>query len=112
MSHNGKSAAAKDSSGGQARYSGDYPIQNPTEDKFNRWPFAKRIADTLRDREDPSCIVLGIYGAWGEGKTSVLNIIEAELEKSEKVVVVRFNPWYFSSEAVLIKGLSFPEDER
>lgn len=89
----------------EVRYSGDHPIQNPAEDKFNRWPFAKRIADTLRDRIDPSCIVLGIYGAWGEGKTSVLNLIEEELKKSDKVAVVRFNPWYFRSEAVLIKGL-------
>lgn len=105
MSDRGKAAAAKDNPEGQARYSGDHPIQNPSEDRFNRWPFAKRIADTLRDREDPACIVLGIYGAWGEGKTSVLNLIGAELKKSEKVAVVPFNPWYFSSEAVLIKGL-------
>ncbi len=87
------------------RYSGDHPIHIPAEDRFNRWPFAKRIADTLRDRKDPSCIVVGIYGAWGEGKTSVLNLIESELKSEAKVAVVRFNPWYFRSEAVLIKGL-------
>jgi hypothetical protein len=87
------------------RYSSDHPIHNPAEDRFDRWPFAKRIADTLRDRKDPSCLVLGIYGAWGDGKTSVLNLIELELKDCEWVAVVPFNPWYFRSEAILIKGL-------
>jgi predicted KAP-like P-loop ATPase len=89
----------------EPRYSSDHPIHNPAEDRFNRWPFAKRIADTLRDRKDLSCLVLGIYGAWGEGKTSVLNLIELELKDCEPLAVVRFNPWYFRSEAVLITGL-------
>lgn len=87
------------------RYSSDHPIHDPVEDRFNRWPFAKRIADTLRDRKDPSSLVIGIYGAWGEGKTSVLNLIELELKDCDWVAVVRFNPWYFRSEAVLITGL-------
>ena len=49
----------------------DRPIANKQEDKFQRYDFAKRIANTIIERENEDCIVIGIYGAWGEGKTSV-----------------------------------------
>ncbi|RYL93414.1 NTPase [Sporolactobacillus sp. THM7-4] len=79
-------------------YSSDAPICDPTLDQFNRFPFAQRVANVISKRNDPSSIVIGIYGAWGEGKTSVLNFIESELGKEEQVVCLRFNPWRFGDE--------------
>ena len=83
-------------------YAADAPVKNQAEDRFRRWPFAKRIAETVVARPDPSSIVVGIYGAWGEGKTSVLNFIESELLSHESVVCVRFNPWRFKDETTLL----------
>ena len=83
-------------------YASDAPIKLQSEDRFRRYPFAKRIAETIVARPDPSSIVVGIYGAWGEGKTSVLNFIESDLLDIETVVCVRFNPWRFKDEATLL----------
>ena len=85
-------------------YVADAPISNPAEDRFSRWPFAKRIADTIASRTDPSSFVIAIYGAWGDGKTTVLNFVDRELSTLEDVVVVRFNPWRFPDEATLLKS--------
>ncbi|MGX9933484.1 KAP family P-loop NTPase fold protein [Virgibacillus salarius] len=79
-------------------YSSDAPIYDPKYDHFNRFPFSQRVADVISKRNDPSSIVIGIYGAWGDGKTSVLNFIEGELEKENHVVCLRFNPWRFGDE--------------
>jgi KAP family P-loop domain len=90
---------------GAGDYRTDQPLTDHRQDRFSRWPFARRIAETVARRDDPSCLILGLYGAWGEGKTSVLNFIKLELEARADVVVVPFNPWLVSSDEALIKSL-------
>lgn len=85
-------------------YISDDPVRDPASDRFNRWSFSKRVTQTIACRRDPSCIVVGIYGAWGEGKTTVLNFIEKELAEHENVIAVRFNPWRFGDETQLIRS--------
>lgn len=79
-------------------YSADAPVALKVEDKFNRFPFAKQVANVISKRGDSSSIVISINGAWGEGKTSVLNFIEGELLEEPEVVCIRFNPWRFGEE--------------
>lgn len=83
-------------------YSSDAPIVDASQDVFNRFPFAQRIAKVISNRQDASSIVIGIYGAWGEGKTSVFNFIENELDQEEHVVCIRFNPWRFADENTML----------
>ncbi len=83
-------------------YASDAPIKSQSEDRFRRYPFAKRIAETIVARPDPGSLVVGIYGAWGEGKTSVLNFINSYMRDKESVVCVSFNPWRFKDEATLL----------
>lgn len=85
-------------------YSSDQPISSKNEDRFNRWAFAERVADTLAGRSDAASIVIGLYGPWGDGKTSTLRLMEVALQNYVHVVVVRFNPWHFQSEEYLLKG--------
>jgi hypothetical protein len=85
-------------------YSADAPLTDPAHDIFSRWPFSARIARVISQRTDTSSIVIAIYGAWGEGKTTVLNFIERELGNHTQVVVLRFNPWRFGSEDELLRG--------
>ncbi|WP_044000453.1 KAP family P-loop NTPase fold protein [Hymenobacter swuensis] len=81
----------------------DRPLSNLGHDDFQRAPFAQRIADTLVSRINPDSIVLGLYGAWGEGKSTVLNFIRHELGcANDKVVVLNFNPWRFTDETQLL----------
>lgn len=82
----------------------DAPITEPTLDRFKRWSFAQRVAQTMASRSDPSSIVIGIYGAWGEGKTTVLKFIEKELKESSHVISIWFNPWRFGDESHLLRS--------
>ena len=82
--------------------SSDKPIALKEEDKFQRYNFSQRIAKTIIERENEDCIVIGIYGAWGEGKTSVINFIETELKQAEEVIIIKFNPWRYNDENSLL----------
>ena len=87
-----------------AMFVSDGAVSDPSLDRFRRWPFAQRIAKTISDRTDPSCIVIGIYGAWGEGKTTVLNFIQHELKQSSNIIPIKFNPWRFGDDATLLRS--------
>jgi predicted KAP-like P-loop ATPase len=83
----------------------DNPKSDPKADAFNRWPFSKRIADTIAgfDSRD-GAPVIGIFGRWGYGKSTVLNYIKRELEESygNEILILDFNPWLFKTSDELI----------
>lgn len=84
---------------------GDSPVSLPEEDLFGRYPFAKRVGETLLSRRDNSSIVIGIYGPWGDGKSSALNFIQHSLKShDDKAIVFKFNPWLLKDENALILG--------
>ncbi len=61
-------------------------------------PVAETVASALLDdRLDP--VVLGVSGRWGSGKTTVLQLVGAELAKLDdgdsRILVVRTDPWRY-----------------
>jgi predicted KAP-like P-loop ATPase len=84
----------------------DSPIKDEKEDRFNRTGFAHRIADLIVDRQNPSSIALGIHAPWGEGKTSVLNLIIQRFQSTE-TLYLEFNPWRYSTEDKLLRNFFF-----
>ena len=85
-------------------YATDRPWKQGDPDPLHRTEYAKRIAETLARRTtQPEGLVVGLYGPWGEGKTSLLHMIEAHLA-AEEVEAIWFNPWYFTSQDALIRG--------
>lgn len=88
-------------------YSSDSPVFAKEQDRFSRWAFSERVAQVISKRTDPSSIVIGLYGIWGDGKTSVLNFIEKSLEKNDNVICIKFNPWRFGTEEELLTGFFF-----
>lgn len=79
-------------------YPSDIPIQSKRFDTLKRSRFAQRLADDLSQANCQNSLVIGLYGAWGSGKTSIKNLIlEANRKKSEEALpVVDFNPWQLS----------------
>src|SRR6266511_687764 len=67
-------------------YFADTPLTDPSLDRFRRWPFAQRVAQTIAQRLDSSSLVIGIYGSWGEGKTTVFHYIQHELKKHPNII--------------------------
>jgi len=80
----------------------DQPKVTKEQDRFQRYEFAKRIANMVTINDSENSLVVGLYGKWGEGKTSVMNFIKQELP--EECIVVNFNPWLFNDEERLIKA--------
>lgn len=81
----------------------DLPITKSTEDTLNRNSFAGRLAQALLQYSFSSSFTIGLYGAWGSGKTSLLNmILENVASTDDSVVILRFNPWMCSDPKQLI----------
>jgi hypothetical protein len=95
---------SNDSAASPRSYRTDAPLTDPTLDVFDRAPFAHRIADTIGQRMDPSSLVVGIYGPWGDGKTTVLNFVRGRLKAYPSVICVTFNPWRMEGEQALLQG--------
>ncbi|QRA41155.1 P-loop NTPase fold protein [Chryseobacterium cucumeris] len=85
-------------------YSSDRPVEKREEDRFQRYQFSKRIAETIIHRGSDDGLVIGIYGAWGDGKSSILNFIEGELSHSDNIIIIKFNPWRYKDEELLLKS--------
>lgn len=81
----------------------DLPIMKSSEDKLNRESFAKSLANVILQSAFPTSFTVGLYGAWGSGKTSLLNMVIEQIERSSTdVVILRFNPWLCSDPKQLI----------
>lgn len=74
-------------------------IERAEADLLNYTPFARRVKDIIAGYADnPEPLTIGIYGRWGDGKSSFLNLIAEQL-KGEKYVEIRYNPWRYGDEA-------------
>ena len=81
----------------------DKPIGSNNEDMLNRKGFAKILARTLVHLESRDTFTVGLFGKWGSGKTSLVNMtlteiesIQAERKTEEQIIVVHFEPWNFT----------------
>jgi len=81
----------------------DKPIISKNEDFLNRKGFAKNIANAIENYSDKenSSLTIGLYGKWGSGKTSIINMITEDIENDD-VIVFKFEPWIFSDTQQLI----------
>lgn len=90
------------------RIKNDVPLTDIKDDSFKREPLVDLIVESINNvsRESHPCVVYGIYGKWGEGKTTLLNFIEDKLisqGKTDNISIVHFNPWIVSNEEALLR---------
>lgn len=89
--------------GGNKLISPDLPINKSSEDKLNRSTFANSLAKTILQYSFPSSFTIGLYGKWGSGKTSLLNmVLEAVEDSDDSAIILRFNPWLCADPKQLI----------
>lgn len=70
----------------------DSPEDSKGRDLLGRWPLAVNVFDLIRSAPGEWSLRIGIYGRWGEGKTTALKFIETLL-KTLDFKTVWFNPW-------------------
>lgn len=74
---------------------GDRPIENADEDLLERAGLVAAICRTV-DQAPVDGFVIGLTGPWGEGKSSVLNLVAKRITADGTAEVIRFNPWLFA----------------
>jgi tetratricopeptide (TPR) repeat protein len=83
---------------------GDNPatLSNDTL-SFNRFvePFAERLKNSLGNTP----FTVGIYADWGQGKTTVMRMLEDTLRQDD-IPTVWFDPWRYNTREAVWKGLA------
>ncbi|EAR14720.1 KAP family P-loop NTPase fold protein [Robiginitalea biformata] len=80
------------------------PIVRVSEDLYNFSPYAGKIQEAIRKSalsDEP--LVFGVYGKWGDGKSTFLNFLFKNLEATseynqKRIIKYKFNPWRYSTE--------------
>jgi predicted KAP-like P-loop ATPase len=86
--------------------SADLPIKTKGEDRLNRTGFASAIAKIISCWRNRPSLVIGLFGEWGSGKSSIKNmIVESLAERTDNpVTIVEFSPWQFSGQEMLTQA--------
>lgn len=92
----------------------DHSLRDPAADKLDRGPFVSSLKRALvRTTSDEhgkvvsaqaTGFVIGLTGAWGLGKSSILNMLHKELSETPHVAVAMLNPWLFKDRDELVKA--------
>ncbi len=88
----------------------DLPVVPDTfseDDKIGYGTHARGLVRMIRSVDATGSFTIGIYGEWGQGKTSMLRQIKKSLDNPEDdtntpVLTSWFNPWQFAGEEHLI----------
>lgn len=84
----------------------DEPITSPEQDKLRRRKFIDELYNEINIIPDitSGSFTLGLHGSWGEGKTSVINLLVNKFQNNQDFLVVNFDPWYFENEEAILKS--------
>ncbi len=77
----------------------DKPIDSKKDDFLSRESFSSHLGKSLLTWGEKESLVIALYGEWGSGKSSVINLAKEHIEESEqenKPTIIEFNPWFFS----------------
>lgn len=85
----------------------DEPITVPEQDLLRREKFVNDLYNQIVNLPTglTGSFTIGLYGRWGEGKTSAINLLTDKFENKEHnkgFLVIRFEPWYFQDEKAIL----------
>lgn len=93
--------------GQKSNLSADRPLTDPALDRLGYAQFAEHMANGIVALPSSEGLVIGLYGAWGAGKTTTLNYVACFLKKGpaeNRPVVLWFNPWWFAGREDLVRA--------
>lgn len=87
------------------KFNNDVPITCPKEDLFGFDSFARAISDCIKENNEPYGSVVAIWGVWGSGKSSAINLVRRHLRKSgEDIDIIDFPAWVYRNKNTLTAG--------
>lgn len=90
------------------------PIQTLKQDRFFHKSYVMMLNNLINSIATNEACYIGVYGKWGEGKTSALNLLKEHVsqDKESKVdLFIHFSPWEFP-EGSDYRSLLFEEISR
>lgn len=73
-------------------YLPDGPILRIEEDKLSRADFVATLTNSIKNSPSVNGFVIALNGKWGEGKSSILNLVKNQL-KVDEISYFEFSPW-------------------
>lgn len=70
-------------------------------DDYDRWPIAVGISKVIESSPPEWSTRIGLYGRWGDGKTTVLNFLE-HIQSKHGNIVIRYSPWGISNDSLVL----------
>ncbi len=85
-------------------YNSDKPITSLSDDLLSRDHFTNALANTICNIDNHDTYTIGVYGKWGCGKTSIVNmaIDVVKHKKNRQITVIPFEAWNCMSEEQLL----------
>lgn len=83
----------------------DRPIESIEADRLGFADIAENLAKAVASNSAQRGFVIGIEGAWGSGKSSILNLLGIHLQKVDDITVLRFDPWIVGDRDSLVSSL-------
>jgi len=59
----------------------DQPVKTHTADLLGRASFAQSLGTVILQYQDKESLVIGLFGEWGSGKTSMINMALEEIDR-------------------------------
>lgn len=86
-------------------YNPDQPVTHPGEDVLQRQHIAKALSTVLSNPKNEPPLTIAVTGDWGQGKSSLMKLVVADLEKQNNYNYVWFNAWHHQKETHLFAAL-------
>ncbi|WP_256347884.1 P-loop NTPase fold protein [Serratia proteamaculans] len=88
----------------------DRAIRHKDEDSYGFTHIATELARAIQGIGREGSAVIGIEGAWGTGKTSLLNLLRTALDEQQepRTFVLTISPWLDGSDTPLVASLLLP----
>lgn len=84
-------------------YYSDKPIASKNDDLLERSSFSELLAKTIVNSKMQETFTIGVFGEWGSGKTSLINLtLDAINDSESEIIVLRFEPWHFTDSTELL----------
>ncbi|HHQ0205155.1 TPA: KAP family P-loop NTPase fold protein, partial [Listeria innocua] len=77
-----------------------------TYDLLNRDIFTNQLYEIVSNLNSQNRFVISLEGAWGSGKTTILNNLSKKLEgRKDLIILDEFEPWLFTNQEMLLKNM-------
>ncbi len=86
---------------------GDDPLSKQEEDRLDHASTVGRLTEILLNEQHPKSITIGLVGPWGNGKSSVMQMIKSSIESSDphkggEIISIQFLPYLNHNENDII----------